>query len=84
MITHKVKYICLFDDWDQWMDGILDTGVSSFEYDFVDVNNIDDSSEIVLNPFTEAEARKHFAEKGYTNVEFVYAYPDANTLVWDH
>jgi hypothetical protein len=70
----RIKYFCLFDTWDQWMDGILDTGLESIEYDFVDINNVDDINEIVLNPFTEDEARKHFASKGFPDIQFIYTY----------
>jgi hypothetical protein len=44
----------------------------------VDVDHVDDPSENVLDPFTEEEARKHFANKGYPNVRFIYLYPGEN------
>ena len=78
MVEQVVKYLCFFNDWSRFMYGILEVGDNYDEYDFVDVDHVDDPSENVLDPFTEEEARKHFANKGYPNVRFIYLYPGEN------
>jgi len=56
------------------MDGDLTHPDGTIEmYDFVDSDNKDSDKDIVLNPFTEDSARQHFADKGITNIKFVYA-----------
>lgn len=77
----EVTYKCYFDDWSQFMDGDLIIGDTCVAYDFISqkqanyemsILNSTEHGAIILTPFTEEEARKHFAEKGHVNVKFIY------------
>ena len=72
----EVIYRCYFGGWDSFMDGDLIIGESTVIYDFVSQEQADEEGNSpdlnVLNPFTEDEARKHFAAKGHTNIKFIY------------
>jgi hypothetical protein len=72
LLTNRRQYLCYFKTWNGFMDGVLVIGDKFEDYDFVDINNKDTDEDNLLIPFTEDEARKHFASKGYTNVTFVY------------
>lgn len=70
----EYKYLCYFETWSGFMDGDLTHPDGTIEmYDFVDSDNKDSDKDIVLNPFTEDSARQHFADKGITNIKFIYA-----------
>ncbi len=77
----EVIYHCYFDEWDLFMDGDLIIGDTCVNYDFVSQKQADHEMSLlgaaehgatILNPFTEDEARKHFAAKGHTNIKFIY------------
>jgi len=55
------------------MDGEIVIGNLRFIYDFVaeDSGDLGDADHII-NPFSEEGARKHFADMGIPNIEFVY------------
>ena len=69
----EIKYNCYFHTWERWMDGTLIIGKLEFNYDFVAENDGDLSdTDHIINPFSEEGARKHFADMGIPNIEFVY------------
>lgn len=81
-----VQYFCFFDTWNGFMDGQLLVSEDASgerdtlqDYDFVDLSNKDSDEENLLIPFTEDEARKHFALKGYPNVTFIYGQDKLDT-----
>lgn len=72
----EVIYRCYFSEWNLFMDGDLIIGDTCVTYDFVSQEQADEEGDVInlyiLNPFTEDEARKHFAAKGYNNIKFIY------------
>ncbi len=72
----EVIYRCYFEKWEDFMDGDLTVDGKMRVYDFISQEQYEEEDKPegipVLEPFTEDEARKHFATQGHTNVKFIY------------
>jgi len=79
----KVEYRCYMEnDWSGFMDGeFFVDGESAGDVDFVAKQDVLEGDllsdfaapgDVFLEPFTENEARKYFADAGYPDVVFVY------------
>jgi hypothetical protein len=72
----EIIYRCYFEKWEDFMDGDLTVDGEMRVYDFVSKEQWEDEGKPegipVLEPFTEDEARKHFAAQGYPDVKFIY------------